>query len=78
MNERQIAALLDDESAIEALEFRDRDDLIVRGLAIRVWPTDGNVGRWRTWLTAQGHELRIALAAQQNFVNAGRMKAVGV
>jgi hypothetical protein len=69
LNKNQIAALLTDERAIEELEFRDRDDLIAQGLAVRLWPEDGGVGEWRTWLTAAGRELRETIARNRQFRN---------
>lgn len=60
LNERQIAALRVGEQAIEELPFRDRDDLIANGLAVRAWP-DATGHAWNTWLTPDGAALRLKL-----------------
>lgn len=60
----QMAALLGDERDMEALPFRERDDLIMRGLAIRAWPTESNPF-WRTWVTMSGLIVRAALSDGQ-------------
>jgi len=61
LNERQIAALLCDERAIENLSTEDRDDMIVKGFAHRAWPNTTGCG-WKTWLTKEGLELRMTIA----------------
>jgi hypothetical protein len=53
LNQRQIDAIMGDERAIEQLDFRDRDDLIVKGLARRCKPDDKHP-YWRTWITLSG------------------------
>lgn len=60
LNERQLTALRIGEQAIEDLPTRDRDDLIVKGLAIRAWPVVTRVD-WKTWLTPEGARLRLEL-----------------
>lgn len=60
LNNRQLAALRIGEQAIEDLPFRDRDDLIVKGLAIRAWPDATGID-WKTWLTPEGAKLRLEL-----------------
>ena len=60
LNERQLTALRIGEQAIEDLPTRDRDDLIVRGLAVRAWPRVTGVD-WKTWLTPEGAALRLKL-----------------
>jgi hypothetical protein len=56
----QMLALFIGEQAIEDLPWRERDDLISKGLAIRAWPNTTNAG-WRTWLTEAGVRVRLAL-----------------
>jgi len=53
----QLRALMGDERDMEALDFRDRDELIVRGLARRVKPTAEHP-QWRTWVTISGLMMR--------------------
>ena len=60
LNERQMKALRIGEQAIEDLPFRDRDELIANGLAIRAWPKVTEVD-WKTWLTPKGAKLRLEL-----------------
>jgi hypothetical protein len=67
LNDRQRRALLLDERAIEELDFRDRDELIAEGIAIRRWPAEVANGFWRTWLTPTGHAVRQQLARQHGF-----------
>lgn len=61
LNTRQRIALLTDERAIEELDFRDRDGLIVAGFARRAWPEGTGDQHWRTWLTPEGVQAREAL-----------------
>lgn len=60
LNERQMRALRIGEQALEDLPFRDRDDLIVKGFAVRAWPQVTGVD-WKTWLTERGAAFRLAL-----------------
>lgn len=57
LNAKQIQAILCDERAVEMLDFRDRDDLIVKGIARRCAPSEQNP-HWRTWLTMTGLMVR--------------------
>jgi len=61
LNERQRRALLIGEQAIEDLPWRDRDDLIARGFAVRAWPQVTGVD-WKTWLTEDGVRARLAIS----------------
>ncbi|WP_027521774.1 hypothetical protein [Bradyrhizobium sp. Ec3.3] len=60
LNDRQVAALRIGEQAIEDLDFRDRDGLIAKGLAVRAWPKATGTD-WKTWLTPAGAQLRLEL-----------------
>jgi hypothetical protein len=60
LNDRQIEALRIGEQALEGLPFRDRDDLIMKGIAKRAWPKVTG-GGWKTWLTPEGAKLRLDL-----------------
>lgn len=53
----QRRALMGDERDMETLDFRDRDELIVLGLARRIKPTDEHP-HWRTWVTISGLMMR--------------------
>jgi hypothetical protein len=55
------ARLLRGEHAIEASEFRQRDEIIGFGLARRAWPNETG-DAWQTWLTPLGLEVRDLLA----------------
>lgn len=54
----QVRALMTDERAIEQLDFRDRDHIIMMGLAKRAWPSQTGDEQWRTWITPLGIEVR--------------------
>lgn len=56
----QVHALMGDERAMELLDFRDRDELIVLGLARRMKPTAEHP-YLRTWITITGLMVRAAL-----------------
>lgn len=51
-------ALMTDEASIERLPFRQRDELISYGLAVRAWPKHTADKRWHTWITPLGVEVR--------------------
>ena len=57
LNNAQIKALMGDEREMEMLDFRDRDELIILGLARRVRP-DEDHKYWRTWVTVTGLMVR--------------------
>lgn len=57
LNPAQIRALMGDEREMEMLDFRDRDELIIMGLARRVKP-DETHKFWRTWVTITGLMVR--------------------
>lgn len=62
LNDQQRAAVLGDERDIEQLDYRDRDEIIVLGIAARAWPQ--YAGCWRTWITTFGVEVRKHLAPE--------------
>jgi hypothetical protein len=66
------ARLLRGERAIEASEFRQRDEIIAFGLARRAWPNETG-DAWQTWLTPLGVEVRDLLAKR----NAARTALAG-
>lgn len=56
----QVRGIMGDERTMELLDFRDRDELIVLGLARRMKPTAEHP-YWRTWITITGLMVRAAL-----------------
>lgn len=62
----QIRAIRTDEMAVEYLPFRDRDEIIGRGIARRAWPGETGSGDWRTWLTPLGLQVRDMIAARSS------------
>ncbi len=64
LNENQRTALCVDERAIEQLHWRDRDTLIVLGVACRAAPAKTADRSWHTWLTPLGIEVREMLMAR--------------
>lgn len=76
LNDRQLRALRIGEQAIEDLDFRDRDDLIAQGLAVRAWPQVTGVD-WKTWLTPEGARVRLSLFAPYPVRSTGQEKREG-
>lgn len=64
LNDVQMAALLTDEAAIEALPFRLRDEMICLGLVRRAWPQYTANRTWRSWLTPLGTATRTWLCPE--------------